>query len=446
MGRDELFEGLPEMPAPQRQAGGAPRLREPVRDQLELRSVDLDSLIAADHPVRAVWAYVARLDLGVLEDRIKAREGRPGHPPASPHLLLALWLYATSEGVGSARALEGLCTSHDAYRWLCGGVRVNYHTLADFRGDHPALLDELLAQSVASLAAAGAIDLDTLAQDGVRVRASAGAGSFRRRRSLHKCLKQARRRVALLKAELDDDPAASNRRIAAARARAAAEREQRVAQALDRLAELEAERARRAKTNASQTKKQKEPRASTSDPEARVMKMADGGFRPAYNLQIVSTPESQIIVAVELESSGSDRGQMRAMLERLKQRYRSPRRYLADGGFTKNADIEWAAEPANGAIAVYCPPPKSRHKTDPFAPRPKDGPGMAAWRQRMKSAAGKLVYRRRAIAECIHARLRHWGLVRFTVRGKIKVRTVALWHALANNILRATPLLAQARA
>ena len=410
MGCDELFEGLPEMPAPQRQGGGAPRLREPVRDQLELRSVDLDSLIAADHRVRAVWAYVARLDLGVLEDRIKAREGRPGHPPASPHLLLALWLYGTSEGVGSARALEALCTSHDAYRWLCGGVGVNYHTLADFRGAHPALLDELLAQSVASLAAAGAIDLDTLAQDGVRVRASAGAGSFRRRRSLHKCLKQARRRVALLKAE------------------------------------LEAERARRARTNASQTRKQKEPRASTTDPEARVMKMADGGFRPAYNLQIVSTPESQIIVAVELESSGSDRGQMRAMLERLKQRYRSPRRYLADGGFTKNADIEWAAEPANGAIALYCPPPKSRHKTDPFAPRPKDGPGMAAWRQRMKSAAGKLVYRRRAIAECIHARLRHWGLVRFTVRGKIKGRTVALWHALANNILRATPLLAQARA
>lgn len=218
MGGDELFEGLPEMTAPARQVSGAPRLREPVRDQLELRSVDLDGLIAADHPVRTVWAYVERLDLRVLEEQIKAREGRPGHPPASPRLLLALWLYATSDGVGSARALARLCESHDAYRWLCGGVSVNYHTLADFRTAHPGLLDDLLTRSVAALAAAGAIDLDTMAQDGVRVRASAGAGSFRRRQSLHKCLKKAHRLVAQLRAELDDDPAASNRRLKAARA------------------------------------------------------------------------------------------------------------------------------------------------------------------------------------------------------------------------------------
>ncbi len=446
MGGDKLFEGLPEMKGPQGQGSGAPRLREPVRDQIELRSVDLDSLIAADHPARTVWAYVARLDLRMVEDQIKAREGRPGHPPASPRLLLALWLYATSEGVGSARALEKLCTSHDAYRWLCGGVSVNYHALADFRTAHPALLDDLLAQSVATLAAAGAIELDTLAQDGVRVRAHAGTSSFRRRQSLHKCLKKARRLVARLKAELDDDPDASNRRIRAARERAAAEQEARVSEALDKLAELEAERARRAKTNANQTRKQKEPRASTTDPEARVMKMADGGFRPAYNIQIASLPEAQIVVAVDVETSGSDHGQMRPMLDRLKQRYRPPKRYLADGGFTKNADIEWAADPANGAIKVYCPPMHSRHQTDPFAPREDDGPGMAAWRRRMNSAAGKAIYKGRAVAECIHARFRQWKLHQFTVCGPIKVRSVALWHALANNILRMPFLLAAVRA
>jgi transposase len=445
MGGKELFEDLPELSGPQRAAGGAARLREPVRDQMELRSMDLDSLIAADHPARTVWAYVARLDLRVLEDPIKAREGRPGHPPASPRLLLAQWLYATSEGVGSARALEKLCASHDAYRWLCGGVSVNYHTLADFRAAHPALLDDLLMQSVASLAAAGAIDLDTMAQDGVRVRASAGTGSFRRRRSLHKCLKKACRLVARLKGELDDDPDASNRRIRAARARAATEQEARVSEALAKLAELEAERARRAKTNAKQTRKQKAPRASTTDPAARVMKMADGGFRPAYNVQIASLPEAQIVIAVEVETTGSDRGQMRPMLERLGQRYRPPRRFLADGGFTKNADIEWAADPANGAIKVYCPPPKSRHRTDPFAPRDDDGPGLAAWRRRMKSAAGKAIYKTRAIAECIHARFRHWKLQQLTVRGRAKARTVALWYALANNVLRAPALLAAAR-
>jgi transposase len=442
MAREGLFENLPETAAPKADIGGAPRLREPVRNQIELRAMDLDSLIGADHPARAVWAYVERLDLGVLEDQIKAREGRPGHPPATPRLLLALWLFATSQGVGSARALARLCESHDAYRWLCGGVSVNYHTLADFRLAHPALLDDLLTRNVAALAAVGVIDLDTLAQDGVRVRASAGAASFRRRKTLHKCLKRARRLVERLKREIDDDPDASNRRIRAARERAAAEREARVAAALERLAELEAERARRAKTNAEQTKKQGEPRASTTDPEARVMKMADGGFRPAYNMQIVSAVEAQIVVAVDAETSGSDRGRMAPMLTRIKTRYdRAPRRYLADGGFTKNADIEWAADPANGAIQVHCPPIKSRHDTDPFASRADDGPGMAAWRRRMKSAAGKARYKRRAIAECLHARFRHWNLRQLTVRGRAKARTVLLWFALANNILRAQNLL-----
>jgi len=442
MAREGLFENLPETAAAKTDRGGAPRLREPVRNQIELRPVDLDSVLAADHPARAIWAYVARLDLGPLYAPIKAREGAPGHPPADPRLLLALWLYATSGGVGSARALEKLCTSHDAYRWLCGGVSVNYHTLSDFRTDHPALLDDLLTHSVATLAAVGAIDLDTLAQDGIRVRASAGASSFRRRKTLHKCLKRARRLVERLKREIDDDPDASNRRIEAARERAAAEQEARVTAALDRLAELETERARRTKTNAEQTKKQGEPRVSTTDPEARVMKMADGGFRPAYNLQIVSAVEERIVIAVDVETSGSDRGRMAPMLARIKTRYdHAPRRYLADGGFTKNADIEWAAASANGAVQVHCPPIKSRHGTDPFAARADDGPGMAAWRRRMKSPAGKARYKRRAIAEGLHARFRHWNLRQLTVRGRAKARTVLLWFALANNILRTQSLL-----
>lgn len=442
MARAGLFENLPETAAPKTDIGGAPRLREPVRNQVELRAMDLDSLLGADRPARVIWAYVARLDLGPLYAPIKAREGAPGHPPADPRLLLALWLYATSEGVGSARALARLCGCHDAYRWLCGGVSVNYHTLADFRLAHPALLDDLLTRNVAALAAVGAIDLDTLAQDGLRVRASAGAASFRRRKTLHKCLKQARRPIERLKAEIDDDAGASNRRIKAARERAAAERECRVAAALDKLADLEAERARRAKTNAERTKKQGAPRASTTDPEARVMKMADGGFRPAYNLQIASAVETQIVVAVDVETSGSDRGRMVPMLARIETRYgRAPKRYPADGGFTKNADIEWAADPANGAIHVHCPAIKSRHDTDPFAPRAGDGSGMAAWRRRMKSAAGKARYKRRSIAECLHARFRHWDLHRFTVRGRAKARTVLLWFALANNILRAQSLL-----
>jgi transposase len=187
MSDDELFG---ELPATQSHVArhGAPRLREPKRDQVELRAVDIESLIGEDHLARAIWAYVAGLDLSELEDRIKAREDRPGHPAISPRLLLALWLYATSEGVGSARALERLCNSHDAYRWLCGGVSVNYHTLADFRTGCADLLDRLLAEHLAALAKAKLIDLDTLSQDGVRIRASAGASSFRREATLDRHL------------------------------------------------------------------------------------------------------------------------------------------------------------------------------------------------------------------------------------------------------------------
>src|SRR5215468_10922454 len=306
MGREELFEGLPEGGAAREpKAGGNVRLREPERDQIELRAVDVDSLIGADHAARVIWAYVEELDLRELEAAIKAREHTPGQAPASPRLLLALWLYATSEGVGSARALAKLCESHDAYRWLCGGVSVNYHGLADFPTAHPGLLDRLLTENVATLSAAGVIDLDELVQDGMRVRASAGASSFRRRKKLHKELKKAERLVARLKQETEDDPDASNRRIRRARERAAEERTARVAAALDKLGEIEAERTRRAQTNKNEVARQGQPRASTTDPEARVMKMADGGFRPAYNCQIATAAAGQIVVEATAVAIGS---------------------------------------------------------------------------------------------------------------------------------------------
>lgn len=434
MAEKKLFEGLPEMSAPRvEQGGGRARMREPERRQVEWRSMDLDSLLSADHPARVIWRYVEQLDLSVLEEAIEAREHTPGQAPASPRLLLALWLYATSQGVGSARALERLCESHDAYRWLCGGVSVNYHGLADFRSGHGELLDQLLTNNIATLWASGLIELVEVVQDGVRVRGSAGASSFRRQQSLHKHLKKARRLVEHLKREVDEDPDASNRRIKAARERAAREREERIAKALERAGELDAERQRRAKTNKKQVARQKEPRVSTTDPQARVMKMPNGGFRPAYNCQVGTVAEGQIVVDVAVDTTGSDRGLLRPMLERLRQRYqRLPRRQLVDGGFHKNDDTEWAAEQG---VLVYGPTTKSKHKTDPYAPRPKDGAGVAAWRRRMKSPHGKGVYRRRSMGECINARFRQWGLRQFTVRGVRKVTTALLWFALANNIL-----------
>src|SRR5947209_1678944 len=359
----ELFQRLPEQAKPQGHAAslGAPRLREPQRDQIELRAVDIESLIGEDHPVRVIWKYVEGLDLRELEDRIKARDDRPGHPATSPRLLLALWLYATSDGVGSARALERLCGSHDVYRWLCGGVSVNYHTLADFRVDCADLLDRLLAEHLAALTKSGLINLDTLAQDGVRIRASAGAASFRRQATLDQHLAMAEAVVEKLKREVDSCSDTSNARIRAAKERAARERSERVKAAQAALDEIKQQRQEREEKR-NNGKKPKEPRASTTDAQARVMKMPDGGFRPAYNVQVASAAGEQIRVAVEVCNTGSDRGLMRPMLERLHTlNGRFPERHLADGGFCSAQDIEWAHD---NKIEVYCPPTQSKHGTD----------------------------------------------------------------------------------
>jgi transposase len=444
MAGEELFEDLAEQACPQSDAAprGAPRLREPRRDQIELRTMDIDSLIGDDHSARVIWRYVEGLDLSELEDRIKARGARPGHPATAPRLLLALWLYATSDGVGSARALERLCESHDAYRWLCGGVSVNHHTLGDFRVESADLLDRLLSEHLAALAEAGVVNLDKLAQDGVRVRANAGTGSFRREATLERHLGQAQAVVEELKREVDAHPDAGNPRRRAARERAARERTERVEKAQAALAEIKRRRQQLAEKGGN-GKKMKEPRASTTDADARIMKMADAGFRPAYNVQVASAAGAQIVVAVAVGNNGSDRGFMRPMLEQLHERLgQLPQRHIVDGGFCSAEDIEWAHEQE---VAVYCPPTQSKGGVDPYLPRRSDGAGVAAWRQRMASEAGKAQYKVRTICECIHARWRNWDLRQLTVRGIEKVGAVVLLYALTNNVLQGNRLIAARR-
>ncbi len=256
---DTLFDLSPTEAGPgQLEGRGRPRLQRPQRDQITLRPIDLESLLAPDHRARLVWAFVEGLDLAPLYERIRAVEGHAGRPPIDPAILMALWLYATLEEVGSARALDRLADEHDAYRWLCGGVAVNYHTLAAFRVEHADLLDELLTASVAALIVEGHVSLARVAHDGMRVRASAGAASFRRRDTLSAALADAAAQVAALKAELEDDPGATSRRVAAARERAATERAERVRAALGALPELEAAKERSGKPAG-------EARASTTD-------------------------------------------------------------------------------------------------------------------------------------------------------------------------------------
>jgi transposase len=450
-----LFGELPEQSAAKHEAGiGAPRMWEPERDTIELRAMSLDSLIGADHPARLIWAYVSRLDLRELEARIKAREGVAGHPAITPRLLLALWLYATSEGVVSGRLLSRLCERDDVYRWFCGGLGVNHRTLGEFRVDHGELLNRLLAESVTALAAEGLIDLDMLSQDGVRVRASAGASSFRRRGRLEEKIAAVKGLLAELAKEVDADPTANEERLRKRRAQRAAERLSRLEAAVAKVAEIEAQQSKRqskskppepplppssgadgAPAEPEDGKpRRKAVRASTTDPDARVIKMPDGGFRPAYNMQIASVAGEQIVVALDVSTSSSDRGLARPMLEKIEATYGElPNQHLVDGGFSKNDDIEWA----HGAeVAMLCPPIINKHNTDPFAPRDDDGPGISEWRKRMQSEAGKATYRKRSIHECINARFRTWGLLQLTVRGRAKALVVLAWYALANNILQ----------
>jgi transposase len=433
-----LFDDLREMVGRRRDGVGRARLREPVRNQPSFQVCDLDSLISEDHPARIIWAYASQADLSELEALVKSREGEPGMPQTSLHLLLGLWLYATTRGVGSARALAKLCESEAAFRWLCGGVSVNHRLLSEFRTQQGDRIGRLLAEHVASLSFAGLIDLNEIAQDGVRVRAHAGGGSFRRRKTLESELAKAKTLVERLAKDEDEDPGASSKRQQGARERAAKEREARVTAALAALGKAEKLRERRMKTHRSTEKRQKEPRASTTDPDARVMKMADGGFRPAYNIQFASLPENGIVVAVSCRTVGSDSGLAEPMAQTIEEIYRHrPEVHLVDGGYMSASAIEAAAQ---AGTRIYCPPLQSATGGDPYTPHKKDSQAVADWRVRMASQEGQQIYKRRGRCELVHAKLRNLGLDRLLLRGKEKVETWMRWFALASNVLTAARL------
>ena len=436
MNQPTLFE-LPEEPEavrPGRPLGkGKPRLRCANRQQVVYRQAALDDLLSDDHPARSIWQYVDGLDFGPIHEQIRSVEGHAGRRPADPKILLALWLYATLEGVGSARELNKLCSVHAAYQWICGDVPMNYHSLSDFRTAHSEFLDELLTQSVATLMHEGLVTLNRVAQDGMRVRASAGASSFRREKTLEDCLAEAEEQVETLRKELEDDPAAGNKRQQAARKRAARERQERIQQALDQLEDVRSKK---------KAKDRDKARVSTTDPDARVMKFANGGFGPGLNVQFATDTESQIIVGVDVTNSGSDQGEMSPMVEQIEDRYgKPPDEMLVDGGFAKHDDIEAVSVP-HGETTVYAPVMKSKKTgVDIHAPRWSDSPAIAEWRKRMATDEAKEIYKQRAApAECVNAIARNRGFGQFRVRGSPKARTIALWYALLHNVMRAVTL------
>jgi len=436
---------LPDAPAAAAKpaVAGRPRLRLPQRHQVEMLFESLDQLLPPDHQARVVWAFVERLDLSALLQEIRAVAGRPGRAANDPRILLALWLFATLDAVGSAREIDRLCTEHLAYRWLAGGVSMNYHDLADFRSQHAAVLDDLLTQSVATMLHEQLVTLQRVAQDGMKVRASAGAASFRRQPTLERCLEEAQAQVEALRNQVDEDPTATTRRQQAARERAARERQERIEKALAERAQLAELRAQQQKEKGTQYDPE-QLRTSTTDPEARRMKMPDGGTRPGFNVQLATTTESGIIVGVAVTNSGGDGGQMAPMVEQIEQRYgQAPAEMLVDGGFTTLADI--ATVHQEHGTTVYGPikdeEKKKARGDDPYQPRPKDEPAVAAWRQRMGTEEAKTIYRLRGqTAEWANAGARQHGLYQVLVRGTQKVLAAALLCALAHNLLRAAAL------
>jgi len=404
--------------------------------------IDLEALLASDHRARIVVGFVDSLDLSPLYEAIKSREGEPGRPPPDPAVVLALWLYATIEGVGSARQLERLARSDLAYRWIAGGVPLNYHGLADFRVAHLAVLDRLLTESVTALIAAGVVSLTEIIVDGTKVRANASRDSFKTGSKLSRIEAAVEQRLATLKTEIERDPESSSRRKRAAQERAAREVKERTERARNVLDKVRAEKDQRAKTHPRDEAKKSEPKVSLSDPAARCMRFPDGAVRPAYNAQIAVTPHQGIIVAVEMTDRRNDAGLAAPMVDDMVRRYgKPPQSLLVDTHYATSADIAALADHAAGPVRVFAPVPTERDDVKPKTlanrakQRAREPESIKEWRARMATQAGQEVFRLRKLIERINANLKNHGFGFMPVRGLIKAKAVALWHALANNLM-----------
>ncbi|MGN6366770.1 MAG: IS1182 family transposase [Phycisphaerae bacterium] len=411
----------------------AARVISPERSRVQMRCCSLDELVPLDHPARMVWQVTGNLDLSAFEAPIKAREGSAGRSAIDPRLLVALWLYATMDNVASGRKLAELCQSHVAYQWLCGEVNVNYHTLNDFRVGHAQALDALFTQVLGRLMNAGLVRVQRISQDGLRVRASAGSSSFKRQEKLESCLREAKEHLRDLDRLRDESPQQAEARSEALRIAAAEDRVRRINEAIAACQEQDTQK----KARQSNPKKREAPsRGSTTDADARRMKMADGGFRPAYNLQVASDTESRAIVAVQATNSGGDALLLEPMRREIERRTgQTPVEQLADGGYVSLNNVDQAAQEQ---VTLYMPVPEPQKEgQNPFEPRRGDSEAVAAWRTRMGEAQSQAIYQERmSTSETINADLRTWrALGKLAVRGLGKVQCLALWSALTYNLM-----------
>jgi transposase len=432
MANTTLFPGMEDsVVATREEPSGPARVRRPDRSQILMEPCCLEDRLAPDHPARTIWEVVKKLDLSAFYASIAARGSDPGRAATDPALNIALWLYAAVEGVGNGRELDRLCREHDAYRWLCGGVSMNYHTLNDFRVGHAEALDQLFTTVLATLMHHDVVKVHRISQDGMRVRTSAGASSFRRKTSLEERLAQARAHVEALKRQAEEVPGESARQRAA-QERAARDRAARLQAALAEFPKIEEIRARQSKA---QQAKHREPQVSCTDPEARKMKMSHGGFHPAYNVQTATDTQSRAILAIEVTNHGTDHGEDAPLRAQVRRRTgQMPKEHLLDGGYIDRKGIEQASREG---VDLYMPLPKTAGGGQVCRKHRQDSPGVRAWPRRMLSDEGREIYKLRAsTSETVNADLKAFrGLHAFAVRGLAKVRCVALWSALAYNIL-----------
>jgi transposase len=418
----------------------APRINAPDRSQVDPNPKRIDELISASHKARLVWVLVEGLDVTELYEEIKSVEGHAGRPATDPRILVALWVYATDEHISSAHELARRCGDCDPYKWICGGVHVNYHTLSDFRVQHPEWLGKQVVENIAALRAEGLVSLDKLGQDGMRVRANAGNDSFKKAEKLSQLLEEAQQQWDQLQDEFEETESCSSAKRAA-QERAARERIERLKQAQEEVKQVAEQREKRKKGDGETA------RASTTAPEARRMKMADGGTRPALNVQFDTDLKSLVIVGADVVQSGSDSGQIEPMVQQIEADHGplpEDGEYYVDGGFASNADLESVG---NRGVTVYAPikavEKKKRNGQDPYAPKPSDTPQVASWRQRMGTEEAQEKYKQRCKTEFPNATCRNRGLQQFLVRGLSKVKTVILWYVLTHNLFRMVALRAE---
>lgn len=399
-----------------------PRTTEPIRNQGVIRFEMPDDDLPLEHPARVLWVAIGKLDLSAFLADARAVEGRAGRPTHSPRMLLTLWTYAISQGIGSAREIARRVEMDRAFGWIVGGASVCHDRLSRFRVGHKDALDGVMTEILGVLMHEGLLSLRLVSLDGMRVRASASAPSFRREGSLAQCREQAALHLKAVLAAADDPELTARER--AARERGALDFAARIDAAMQTVRAL-----------ADRPKAPLVPRASTTDPEARVMKMADGGFRPAMNVQ-TATAGSELggprtIVAVEVTNSGSDMNAVAPMLDQIERRTGElPTYLLADANHQSHEGIKDAMH--RGVLPIVAVFERSAKN----GPRSNPDSAIQAWKDNMQTARAAELYRARAsLSELTNAQLRRRGLTRFLVRGLHRTSCVALLTAITSNLM-----------